>query len=97
VLPWPPNTVSSAGVPDFANRAALLVWWADGRSDFYRLGSGIDDRVAASLLRTGRFADPYLIPSGPTAHLPPLWPAILALIFTATASPASSSACGRQW
>jgi 4-amino-4-deoxy-L-arabinose transferase-like glycosyltransferase len=65
----------------FVVRVALLVWWADSRGDFYRPGGGIDDRVAMSLLRTGRFADPYLIPSGPTAHPPPLWPAVLALVY----------------
>jgi hypothetical protein len=67
----------------FAVRAALLVWLAESRENFYRLGSGIEDRVALSLLRTGEFADPYLIPSGPAAHPPPLWPGILALIYSA--------------
>jgi len=65
----------------FVIRAALLVSWADSRRHFYRLGSGIEDRVALSLVQTGRFADPYLIPSGPTAHPPPLWPGVLALIY----------------
>jgi hypothetical protein len=37
--------------------------------------------IATSLAKTGRFADPYMIPTGPTAHLPPIPPAILALIF----------------
>ncbi len=67
----------------FAVRAALLVSWADSRKHFYRLGSGIEDRVALSLLRSGEFADPYMIPTGPTAHPPPLWPGILALIYHA--------------
>jgi len=65
----------------FAVRAALLVAYAENRESFYRLSTGIEDRVASSLVRTGRFADPYLVPSGPTAHPPPLWPAILALIY----------------
>jgi hypothetical protein len=67
----------------FAVRAALLVSWADSRKNFYRLGTGIEDRVASSLLRTGEFANPYLIPSGPTAHPPPLWPGVLAVIYSA--------------
>ena len=67
----------------FAVRATLLLSLAERRENFYRLGSGIEDRVALSLLRTGGFADPYLIPSGPTAHPPPLWPGILALIYSA--------------
>jgi 4-amino-4-deoxy-L-arabinose transferase-like glycosyltransferase len=67
----------------FVVRAALFVSWADSREHFYRLGNGIEDRVASSLLRTGQFADPYMIPTGPTAHPPPLWPGILALIYYA--------------
>lgn len=65
-----------------AVRATLLVSYAENRDSFYRLGNGIEDRVASSLVRTGRFADPYLVPSGPTAHPPPLWPGILALIYS---------------
>jgi hypothetical protein len=65
----------------FAVRAALLVSWADSRQHFYRLGNGVEDRVAWSLLHTGRFADPYMIPTGPTAHPPPLWPSVLALVY----------------
>jgi len=67
----------------FVVRAVLLVSWADSRKRFYRLGAGIEDRVALSLLHTGQFADPYLIPTGSTAHPPPLWPAVLALIYHA--------------
>lgn len=37
--------------------------------------------VAVSLAQTGRFADPYMIPTGPTAHLPPIPPAIFALVY----------------
>jgi 4-amino-4-deoxy-L-arabinose transferase-like glycosyltransferase len=67
----------------FAVRAALLVSLADSRKDFYRPGKGIHDKVAMSLLRTGQFADPYMIPTGPTAHPTPDWPGILALIYYA--------------
>ncbi|MCC6857906.1 MAG: hypothetical protein IT158_05070, partial [Bryobacterales bacterium] len=66
----------------FAVRLALFAAWASTRKDFYRPG-GENGRVALSLLRTGRFADPYLIPTGPTAHPTPLWPAVLALIYRA--------------
>lgn len=38
--------------------------------------------IARSLAETGQFADPYAIPTGPTAHLPPIPPAILALILS---------------
>ncbi len=37
--------------------------------------------MALSLMRTGQFADPYMIPTGPTAHPTPLWPALLAVIY----------------
>jgi hypothetical protein len=38
--------------------------------------------IARSLAETGQFADPYIIQKGPTAHLPPVPPAILALILS---------------
>ncbi len=37
--------------------------------------------IASSLVETGRFADPYMIKTGPTAHLPPIPPVILAFIY----------------
>ena len=37
--------------------------------------------VAVSLAERGTFADPYMLPTGPTAHLPPLPPAISALAY----------------
>jgi hypothetical protein len=37
--------------------------------------------IATSLVETGEFANPYLLPTGPTAHLPPLVPGVLALIW----------------
>jgi 4-amino-4-deoxy-L-arabinose transferase-like glycosyltransferase len=38
--------------------------------------------IATSLVERGQFADPYMIPTGPTAHLPPLVPGILALFWS---------------
>jgi len=78
----------------FAVRAVLLALWTSNHDGFYRLG-GEMGRVALSLLRTGQFADPYMIPTGPTAHPPPFWPALLALIYgsfgmTATAGYAAA-------
>ncbi len=66
----------------FAIRAVLLAVWVSNHEDFYRLGGEIG-RVALSLSRTGKFADPYMIPTGPTAHPTPLSPALLALIYHA--------------
>jgi len=37
--------------------------------------------IVKSLVQTGEFADPYLLPTGPTAHLPPVYPYLLALIY----------------
>jgi 4-amino-4-deoxy-L-arabinose transferase-like glycosyltransferase len=78
----------------FAVRTVLLALWVSNHDNFYRLG-GEMGRVALSLLRTGQFADPYMIPTGPTAHPPPFWPALLALIYgtfgmTATAGYAAA-------
>jgi hypothetical protein len=37
--------------------------------------------IAISLLKTGQFANPYIIPTGPTAHLPPIYPFIFSMIY----------------
>lgn len=37
--------------------------------------------IARSLLERGQFADPYAIPTGPTSHTAPVYPAIQAAIF----------------
>jgi hypothetical protein len=39
--------------------------------------------IAISLMKTGRFADTYIIPTGPTAHLPPIPPLKDSLIYRA--------------
>ena len=39
------------------------------------------EAVAFSLAQSGQFADPYILPTGPTAHLPPILPGILGLIW----------------
>jgi hypothetical protein len=39
------------------------------------------EAVATSLAESGQFADPYALPTGATAHLPPILPSILALIW----------------
>ena len=41
-----------------------------------------DTAIATSLVERGEFADPYMIPTGSTAHLPPLVPGILALFWS---------------
>lgn len=37
--------------------------------------------VAMSLYERGEFADPYAIPTGPTAHVPPFHPALIAAVY----------------
>lgn len=39
------------------------------------------EAIAVSLAETGRFADPFALPTGATAHLPPVMPGILGLIY----------------
>ncbi len=37
--------------------------------------------IAVSLAETGRFADPYMLPTGPTSHLPPIPPLLKGVIY----------------
>ena len=37
------------------------------------------EAIAWSLVETGRFADPFAVPTGPTAHYPPVYPFLLGL------------------
>jgi hypothetical protein len=37
--------------------------------------------VAMSLYERGEFADPYCLPTGPTAHMPPFHPAMMAAVY----------------
>jgi len=39
------------------------------------------DAIAMSLLKEGQFANPYIVPTGPTAHLAPIPPFMLALVY----------------
>ncbi len=39
------------------------------------------EAVAVSLAQTGEFANPYALPTGPTAHLPPVAPFLLSLVY----------------
>jgi hypothetical protein len=40
-----------------------------------------DTAIATALVERGEFADPYMLPTGPTAHLPPLVPGLLAFFW----------------
>lgn len=39
------------------------------------------ESIAVSLAERGTFADPYALPTGPTAHVPPVYPGILSVIY----------------
>jgi hypothetical protein len=46
---------------------------------FHSADEGIN--VSVALSRTGNFADPFVEPTGPTAHVPPLFPLVTACLF----------------
>ena len=81
---WMPLVIFAVA---FLLRAALLAQlphervlfgsWQNGR--LTSNDEGI--QVAVSLLQTGRFADPFCLPTGPTAHVPPSYPVVTALVF----------------
>jgi hypothetical protein len=39
------------------------------------------EAISVSLATHGTFADPYAIPTGPTAHAPPVWPFLVSLVY----------------
>ncbi len=49
----------------------------------YEIGHPEPIRIAMSLAADGSFANPYKIPTGPTAHAAPLYPALIAPIYAA--------------
>jgi hypothetical protein len=52
------------------------------RPDYRMLGGGEPMAIAENLVREGTFGNPFIVSArtGPTAHLPPLYPAFLALL-----------------
>ena len=65
--------ILSAGI-----RFSLLALYLLNGNHLY---SGEADSIARSLVKTGAFADPFAVPTGPTAHCAPVYPAIGALIY----------------
>ena len=47
----------------------------------YEIGRKESLRIAISLARHGEFADPYALPTGPTAHTAPLYPALVSALY----------------
>jgi hypothetical protein len=61
----------------FALRAGLLaLFWINGS-----VFTGEAEKVARSLALKGEFSNPYIEPTGPTAHLAPLYPAIASIVY----------------
>lgn len=44
-------------------------------------GGGQEDKIAVSLLERGEYSSTYKVPTGPTAHVPPLYPFLISLIY----------------
>jgi hypothetical protein len=60
----------------FGVRFVLLIHY---RHDIVFVGEA--PRIAYALISKGQYADPYLIPTGPTAHTTPFFPVLLAGIY----------------
>ena len=60
----------------FVIRTAILIHY---RGDILQFGE--EPRIAEALISKGEFADPYVIPTGPTAHSTPFFPVLLAGIY----------------
>jgi hypothetical protein len=63
----------------FAVRLGLVVV----RGDYTNLTRTDQCLVALSIVETGVFGNPYVLPTGPTAHYPPAHPFLLSLIYRA--------------
>jgi len=61
----------------FLIRLGMLIYLGHmGRHDAAEV-----DNIAMALLRTHRFADPYALPTGPTAHTTPFYPLLVAALY----------------
>jgi hypothetical protein len=69
-------TILTIFVLAFLVRFALLIQY---RHDIVYIGEA--PRIAYALISKGQFADPYAIPTGPTAHTTPFFPLVLAGIY----------------
>lgn len=61
-----------------AVRVALIVAWP---TPVVSLARGEAENIAATLATEGRFADPFCLPTGPSAHNPPFYPWLVALLY----------------
>ena len=61
-----------------AIRVAIVATWP---TPVVSLARGEAENIAATLATQGRFADPFCLPTGPTAHNPPFYPWLVALVY----------------
>jgi hypothetical protein len=66
-------------VVGFSVRATVIQWVP--REYFVPHTRWEVEAIAVSLTERGTFADPYAIPTGATAHVPPVYPGILSVIY----------------
>ncbi len=71
---WPSRKLFTA-IYLLAAAVRLLLVFGAGH---YETGRPEAIKIAIALATKGAFADPYVIPTGPTAHAPPLYPALIA-------------------
>ena len=77
-LPTPATRRLAAAIYCLAVLVRATLTFGFGR---YEIGRTEPVRIAISLARHGTFADPYLIPTGPTAHAAPFYPTLIAPIY----------------
>ncbi len=65
----------------FAIRTALLLSWMAPRQYILPETATETGSVAKTLFETGAYADPYIIPTGPTAHPQPIYTGMITLIY----------------
>lgn len=65
----------------FAIRTALLLSWMTPRQYIFPETATETGAVAKTLFERGEYADPYVIPTGPTAHPQPIYTGMIALLY----------------
>jgi hypothetical protein len=77
------NWLTSSSLRAFVFIFILAFWIRASGDELYILPSPERElgAIARALVDTGQFANPYMLETGPTAHLPPIPPMIVALIY----------------
>jgi hypothetical protein len=56
----------------------ILAWLSYGPDHVF---NGEAERIAQAIAAKGEFSDPYAVPTGPTAHCGPFYPALLSIVY----------------